>query len=440
MLLRASTARRVFAVSAIALTLVGIPIRGAAGTTFEVLHTFDSADEGRQPSTGVVEGSDGALYGTTRFGGASGGPCVFRMNKDGSGYAILHRFPNYSYSQGLIASLIEGSDGMLYGSAFPPAGGIPIIFRLTLAGDFTVLKEGASPVSPVIEGSDGALYWTDGYGIHRINGNGTGYHSVQLPEGVSPNVGLTEGNDRRLYGVRPSTVIIFPHMQFLIPGTLVSFNKDGSDFRTLYRFEGSYNGPQARVIEATDGALYSTIDGSIFRVKKDGTSFTNFPARTANGALVEWVDGKLYAIGWELYPTGWRGSVVSIGKNGSAYEVIHGFADTNAGAAPFSALIPGRDGALYGTAANGGPAGGGTVYRLKIAPALSVPQISKDGRVHFHVEGVSGQSVTVQASSDIANWVTLSLGMVTNGTLTISDVEAITLSRRFYRVKLGGDP
>src|SRR5215831_14161692 len=71
------------------------------GTGYHALHNFTGyrvGEDGSWPQ-GVVEASDGALYGTTQVGGhpsgveyATGCGTVFKVNKDGSGYAVLHRF------------------------------------------------------------------------------------------------------------------------------------------------------------------------------------------------------------------------------------------------------------------------------------------------------------------------------------------------------------
>ena len=42
--------------------------------------------------TRVIEGSDGALYGTTCGDDWTGNGTVFKLNKDGSGYAVLYNF------------------------------------------------------------------------------------------------------------------------------------------------------------------------------------------------------------------------------------------------------------------------------------------------------------------------------------------------------------
>jgi uncharacterized repeat protein (TIGR03803 family) len=70
------------------------------------------------PTAALVEGSDGALYGTTMnriaasvdFGSNS---IAFKLQKDGSGYAILTRFVRANTG---VGGLVQGSDGGLYGT------------------------------------------------------------------------------------------------------------------------------------------------------------------------------------------------------------------------------------------------------------------------------------------------------------------------------------
>jgi len=117
------------------------------GSSYSVLRRFSTTGvEGQNPIGGLVEGSDGALYGTTAYGGAStnvvwgagwfGLGTVFRLNKDGSGYRLLYSFRNDG-SDGEIpqAALVQGSDGAFYGTTYhggrttPPAGA-GTVFRI----------------------------------------------------------------------------------------------------------------------------------------------------------------------------------------------------------------------------------------------------------------------------------------------------------------------
>src|SRR4029453_4785074 len=138
-----------------------------AGVHFEILKSFSLSSPGGEPQGTLVIGTDGALYGTTVFDGVYGLGSVFRVTKDGSGYAILHSFSN---REGIepAAGLLEASDGALYGTTSGGGEEGGAIFKLNKNGSgFTLLHsfnsrvgDGAAPSCQLIEGSDGALYGT----------------------------------------------------------------------------------------------------------------------------------------------------------------------------------------------------------------------------------------------------------------------------------------
>ena len=61
------------------------------------------------------------------------------------------------------------------------------------------------------------------------------------------------------------------------------------------------------------------------------------------------------------------GLVFRIRPDGTAYEVVHKFTGAD-GAWPGSRLVAGADGALYGSARDGGPGEGGVIYRIRLSP------------------------------------------------------------------------
>src|SRR5438309_1963624 len=94
------------------------------GTGFKMLHHFgDIAGDGSSPASGVIEGSDGALYGMSYSAGTGHGGTIFKLNKDGTGFGVLWNFQQGS-TNGFWTSapLMEGSDGVLYGAT--TAGGL----------------------------------------------------------------------------------------------------------------------------------------------------------------------------------------------------------------------------------------------------------------------------------------------------------------------------
>ncbi len=142
----------------------------SAGTAFmttvfgglTVLHTFPS---GVSP-TALILGSDGSLYGTTFQGGqpgcdgSMGCGVVFKINRAGV-FSVVHIF---TATEGRApTTLIEGSDGSLYGTTLSDvANNAGIIFKIASDGTFSVLHNfnaatGQNP-SGFVQGTDGILY------------------------------------------------------------------------------------------------------------------------------------------------------------------------------------------------------------------------------------------------------------------------------------------
>jgi len=81
--------------------------------------TFGSTND--HPAGSLVLGlDDGVLYGTVSGENGHNDGAIFRVNRDGSGFQILHFFgadaPGVSAPRFILSSLLLGSDGYLYGS------------------------------------------------------------------------------------------------------------------------------------------------------------------------------------------------------------------------------------------------------------------------------------------------------------------------------------
>ncbi len=90
---------------------------------FATLRRFDASD-GALPSVGVVQGTDGSLYGTTAYGGSSlqcdpGCGTVFQIASDDT-LTTLHSFCSEpECTDGMIPSggLVQATTGQFYGAA-----------------------------------------------------------------------------------------------------------------------------------------------------------------------------------------------------------------------------------------------------------------------------------------------------------------------------------
>src|SRR6185503_11509401 len=101
------------------LLLTRVGVARAQSFNLSVLHQFTAAQyDGASPYSEVILGADGALYGTTWSGGTNASGVVFRMNRDRSGFSILHHFGHGNDGSTPFDGVIQGVDGFLYGTTY----------------------------------------------------------------------------------------------------------------------------------------------------------------------------------------------------------------------------------------------------------------------------------------------------------------------------------
>ncbi len=332
------------------------------GSGYTVLHDFAGYANGEDGSwpQGVVEGSDGVLYGTTQTGGhpddllnPTGNGTVFKVNQDGSDYTVLYRFPGRS-GDGIApwAGLVEGRDGALYGTTLE--GGTKnfgTVFKVNRDGnDYKVLHsflaseaDGFKPMAGLLPASDGVLYGTtDGGGsggghngtVFKINSDGSGYEILhcfpdQPHDGRMPRSRLLEGRDGALYGTTQNGGTNDA-------GTVFKLNKDGSSCRILHAFSGSLGSkpdPNGMISGDRNGVPTKFSD------EGDGSGPTG---------LVFGSDGALYGT-TEFHGRNGGGTAFKLNPDGSGFAVLHNFPGAESdGRNPTASMVQGSDGALHG--------------------------------------------------------------------------------------------
>src|SRR5882672_5990897 len=359
------------------------------GTGYQDLHSFKGPPaDGRDPAASLIEGSDGALYSTTFFGGDFDRGCVFRMNKNGTGYTNLHSF-NGADGARPNAGLIEASDHLLYGtSSIGGNEGAGAVFKLSKdGGNFGLLYsfsttggDGQHPYAALLEGSDGALYGTTFRGgsdnagtVFRITRDGLDFnimHHFKQGDGYWPYAGLIEVSNT-LYGTTREGGADSM-------GTAFRINEDGSGYGLIHHFNFSgYDGyyPLA-LVQGSDDRLYGVTqtggtngDGTLFKLNPDGSGYTllhdfSFWAGRVPFGLIQGRDDVLYGTTFQG-GTNDGGTLYAINADGSAYTLLHMFGTNSLqGMNPYDAPLEAGDGALYGTTYNGGSNSVGTVFRL----------------------------------------------------------------------------
>jgi len=374
--------------------LVFITNAADAASSLKALRSFGFPEQvERMPQAELIEGSDGKLYGTTVAGGGADKGTAFQMNRDGTGFLVLRSFGSTTNDgQWPFASVIEGSDGFLYGTTGEGGDfGRGTVFHLDkTGGNFALLKSfdgtnGAYPEAKLLEASDGLLYGTtsgggpgtNDYGaVFRLNKNGSGFQLLKAfsgTNGANPEGGLLEAADGGLYGVTlyggSSNV-----------GTLFRLEKDGSAFTVLkhfYRYaSSSTNGysPYGQLVEGTNGFLYGTtsaggrnLGGTIYRINTDGSGFATLRELASStgssplNGLALASDGLLYGTTFDG-GTNNGGVVFRIDQNGSNYMTL---TNVTSGQCPVAAVLETSEGELLGTTQLGGASGDGTIFKLQ---------------------------------------------------------------------------
>jgi uncharacterized repeat protein (TIGR03803 family) len=425
------------------------------GTSLNFPAHFISGTGALNPHAGVIEGTDGSFYGTTVNGGSGLYGTEFKLN---SGFVtVLHSFTNGVDGANPLAGLIQASDGNLYGASLRGVGAsLGTLFRMTPTGALTPLyafgggADGGNPLASLTQGSDGNLYGTASTGgsnavgtVFSLSTNGlfTPLWSFNSTNGSYPAGSLVQGSDGNFYGTTSAG-----GSNDL--GTVFSLSTNGI-FNTLASFddnEGAY--PSNGLVQASDGAFYGTASsggtkggwGTVFRITAAGTltalhSFNYQDGASPVGGLVQATDGNLYGTTSQGGICG-QGTVFQITTNGLLTTLIW-FNGTN-GAAPQSSLIQARNGSLYGTAEFGGTgyngfpgSGDGLVFSLTLPMFLSslftqtgaTATVPYSASLSTNIVAPTGDVLTFAKVSGPA-WLTVASNGTLAGTPALSDVGA----------------
>jgi uncharacterized repeat protein (TIGR03803 family) len=335
-----------------------------------VLYRFQGGADGNFPTGNLVADGNGNLYGTTGGGGAGDNGTVFELERPSSPngtwtHNVLYDFLGVPSGRGdgdgsfpmsvvfdasgnLYGTTVGGGhctsfEGMVscYGTVFelvPPTqpGGLwteSVLHRFAVAGL-------SNPQASVILDEKGNLYGTTyvgtqgGGGVYKLrrpDSSGEGWAAKTLfdfdimsgppyfPEGGAPDDTLIFDGKGNLYG----TTLIGGSANAGAVFELAPATAGGAWTETvLYSFQstGDGNSPEANLIFDQAGNLYGTTSmGGEFR---NGIVFRLTPPASEGG---EWGE-----------------------------TILHGFGSGSDGKQPTGGLIYGLDGALYGTASQGG--------------------------------------------------------------------------------------
>jgi uncharacterized repeat protein (TIGR03803 family) len=247
--------------------------------TLTTLYSFciqTNCSDGEFPYAGLVQASNGNFYGTTLLGGAHGTGTVFELTPAGT-LTTLYSFcsqTNCTDGSSPYAGLIQATNGRLYGTTtLGGANGAGTVFAISTAGKLLTLHsfgytDGANPYAGLRQATNGALYGTTAFGgtrndgtVFQISASGklkTIYNfcaATYCPDGTGPYAPLIQGANGELYGTTSGGGGNFG-------GTVFEITTAGK-LKTIYSFCSKTNcadgeNPYSAVVQASDGTLYGT--------------------------------------------------------------------------------------------------------------------------------------------------------------------------------------
>ncbi len=240
------------------------------GTGYTTLVNFEGAANGSYPY-GYLIIVDSFLYGMTYTGGISDGGTIFKVKKDGTGFAKLLNFTGASNGKNPIGGLVYNGT-FLYGMTY--YGGATddgTLFKILPDGtgfaklvDFGGMVDGRNPEGSLIMDST-FLYGITNYGglfnrgtLFKIKADGTQLANLYNFGGVASGsipVGSLLDYNGSFYGATSYGGVYDK-------GMLYKINSNGAGYTKLYDFKGANNGSNPVGSLINDSAfLYGTTYG-----------------------------------------------------------------------------------------------------------------------------------------------------------------------------------
>lgn len=354
------------------------------GSNFQNPYLFPGySAAGPNYGNNFIQATNGKLYTMTQAGGRYNQGVIFSYDPITSIYATLYDFTGGNdggYAQG---SLIQATNGKLYGMAnYGPGGGDGVIFSFdpvtniyTVIHDFTGGTDGSTPYGSLMQASNGKLYgmtYSGGFNdlgiIFSYDPSNSSYNKLfdfaGSGNGAHPSGNLIQATNGKLYGET---------YQGGASGYGVIFSYD--PLTTTYAVLGSVvntSGACGSLIQATNGKLYGIEDGccgtgDIFsfniatNTKTIVYSFNNALLGIPRGwgILCQATSGLLYGMGSGGCCGG--GVIFSFDAGTNNYAKLYEFSGLD-GSQAYGNLIQASNGRLYGMAGAGGIGGVGGMF------------------------------------------------------------------------------
>ncbi len=443
---------------------------------------------GAVPLGEVIEAPDGSFFTTAEQGGTTPSciqpfyviGCGTVVHLTGATVSVIFGFtpPANGQANGALpeAGLVQGPDGALYGTTIAgplPNSGLGTIFKLTpqAGGAWSIQTlhsftgggndcvndvDGAMPVGRLVFAPDGFLYGVTESGgcvfqnnmadfnqgtLFRIAMDGSGYANLHNfnggldpADGGMPLAGLTAGPGGLLYGTSVGGGAADD-------GTVFSFDPASATVTVLHSFTGASpdgGSPMGALTVGSDGLLWGTtfsatngddptVDGTVFKINPAAPyAITSF-ALPPGGPYLHPQAGVTEASDGNFYGTTSNNILFSISEAGALSELGNLGTATGGAGMPLAARLQAANGRIYGTLSQSGPDkhglhGNGDIWDY--SNGLHRPQAVVSWFVPSH--GAAGSSVVLAGSNFIGATKILFAGTSTPASFAVNASGFIT--------------
>lgn len=422
------------------------------GKNYTVAWSFLENPGANPGTTRLCQATDGKLYGMTWAGGAQNFGVIFRLDPSSNGYERLFDFNGLQSGMNPEGSLIQATDGKLYGLA--SSGGANLVgtmFRFDPANqtfskilNFDGPQYGRQPQGSLMQASNGKLYGLTAYGGAYDSGCLFSWdpstqafvklHDFSSTSGSIPWGSLIQAANGKLYGLTSyGGTYGF--------GTLFSFDPATGQHSKLFDFNGpglSSNGayPYGDLLEFNTGKLYGMTSGGgssnaglIFEYDINSSSFTKKKDFTysngglPNGSLMKATNGKVYGL-TQSGGTNNAGILFEYVPSTNTLTTLHNFSSLLSGSQPWGTPFQASNGKLYGMTNTGGN-GYGTIFSYDISASSLQKLLDFYGKLN----GETPKGKLVLASDGKLYGTTQYGGSGGSGTIFSFDPVAKTLSK-----------
>jgi len=355
-----------------------------SNNTVTIKATFDRVSSGREPIGGLIQASNGNLYGMTQLGGINSIGVLYEYNilTDTLIKKVDFVGLNGSKPEG---SLFEASNGKLYGMT--AEGGVNstgVLFEYDVISSSLLKKydfgsiDGTIPFGSFVEITTGVLMGMTGAG--GVNGDGAIFEYDFVSNtfskktdfdgsvnGSAPNGDFTITSNGRIFGVTQH--------DDLGEGTLFEFilSKDSIELKSRFSYNELGANPISTLLQANNGKLYGTTrtggvtsrgviyeyDPILGKIQKIVDKMVNIP-----GKLTQTSNGKIYGMSEDGGALG-GGFIFELDLQTKSIINIQDFSSI-LGEEPNGSLLQASNGKLYGMTSDGGLYNSGVIFEYNI--------------------------------------------------------------------------